>query len=284
MVSDPEYHDDYEVTVIPTTDPEALTAWLDEYGYSYQPEAITALSAYQDFGGYSFVVVHVAVAETAQYNDEGFFGTLSLITLTFDHMTPYLPLPVMNTKAEMDPINLDIYTVSPEYFYIPGVNTVYSKKVDAEDTGLSFTEQPWLVRQELSIDPSSSTQDLYLNRDAEGYTISRGSYSTRTINPEFLRTQTGIQPGTAPSTDEVVATFENLTEGTRLLTYGVRGEDVKELQRFLNRELSLQLVTDGVWGTLTHEAVQLFQSQHELTVDGIIGNQTRSYIAGIIGE
>lgn len=282
--SKPRYHNDYEVSFFPTSSIEEVSSWLDEQNYAYQPQDIQALAEYQNIGGYYFVIIHVDVAETAAYDDEGFFGTLSPIALEFTHLAPYLPLSVMNTNEELNPITMEVYLVSPQYFYIPGVNTLFSEKLSTEALEFSSPEEPWIVRQRVVFDPRLSTQDLYMNNDDEGYTIDPGTYRTRTINPQYRRTETGIQQGTAPSTDEPVETFDTLQQGTKLLTYGVRGEAVQELQLFLNRELSLNLATDGIWGDLTHEAVEQFQSQHELLVDGIIGNQTRSYISQIIGS
>lgn len=283
VATEPQYHTDYETRFFPTSDIDGLTTWLDEQEYQYQPEHLQALSRYVEATS-TFVVIEVNVAETAEYDDEGYFGTLSPIALRFNMVTPYLSLPVMNTSQEMDNITYNIYTLSPKYFYIPAVDTLFSKQIDTENTQLISAENPWLVRQQVTINPSMSTQDLYLNTDATGVTINAGKYSSRTINPEFLQKETGIIEGSTPSIDEVTQSYDNLLNGTRLLTYGVQGEDVKELQAFLNFILSLELVTDGKWGPLTDEAVKSFQTQHNLKVDGIVGNQTRTYITQVLGE
>ena len=49
---------------------------------------------------------------------------------------------------------------------------------------------------------------------------------------------------------------------------GSRGDDVKTLQRRLN------LYVDGIFGTLTEEAVVSFQRANGLTADGIVGEET----------
>lgn len=49
---------------------------------------------------------------------------------------------------------------------------------------------------------------------------------------------------------------------------GSRGEDVATLQRKLN------LIADGIFGSITDEAVRDFQKSHALTVDGIVGPKT----------
>lgn len=49
---------------------------------------------------------------------------------------------------------------------------------------------------------------------------------------------------------------------------GSRGDDVKLLQQKLNLEI------DGIFGSLTEEAVKEFQKNNGLTVDGVVGPKT----------
>ena len=49
---------------------------------------------------------------------------------------------------------------------------------------------------------------------------------------------------------------------------GSRGEGVKQIQ------IALHLYPDGIFGTLTEEAVKEFQKEHNLTIDGIVGPNT----------
>jgi N-acetylmuramoyl-L-alanine amidase len=49
---------------------------------------------------------------------------------------------------------------------------------------------------------------------------------------------------------------------------GSRGEGVKQIQ------IALHLYPDGIFGTLTEEAVKEFQKKHNLTIDGIVGPNT----------
>ena len=53
-----------------------------------------------------------------------------------------------------------------------------------------------------------------------------------------------------------------------ILRKGSRGNDVRTLQTSLN------LITDGIFGDLTEEAVKDFQRANGLQVDGIVGNST----------
>jgi N-acetylmuramoyl-L-alanine amidase len=49
---------------------------------------------------------------------------------------------------------------------------------------------------------------------------------------------------------------------------GSRGEGVKQIQ------IALHLYPDGIFGTLTEEAVKEFQKEHNLAIDGIVGPNT----------
>jgi len=54
----------------------------------------------------------------------------------------------------------------------------------------------------------------------------------------------------------------------RVLRKGMRGEDVKELQKLLD------INSDGIFGNQTFNAVRIFQGNNNLTVDGIVGRKT----------
>lgn len=53
-----------------------------------------------------------------------------------------------------------------------------------------------------------------------------------------------------------------------VLKYGSRGDDVKLLQS------KLHCIEDGIFGKITEEAVKNFQKEHNLVVDGIVGQKT----------
>lgn len=52
------------------------------------------------------------------------------------------------------------------------------------------------------------------------------------------------------------------------------GEDVKEVQKALNKALDFNLKEDGVFGTFTRSAVIRFQIENRLSPDGIVGFNT----------
>lgn len=73
--------------------------------------------------------------------------------------------------------------------------------------------------------------------------------------------------------------------GIITLRNGSRGEAVKELQRFLNQVLSLGLVVDGKLGPKTIIVIKKWQSDHNLTSDGLIGPKTKAMMnASVVGE
>ena len=55
---------------------------------------------------------------------------------------------------------------------------------------------------------------------------------------------------------------------TELYKRGSRGEMVKQIQK------ALHLYPDGIFGTVTEEAVKAFQKKHNIVADGIVGPKT----------
>jgi len=64
--------------------------------------------------------------------------------------------------------------------------------------------------------------------------------------------------------------------GPRLLKKGVKGQDVKDLQNWLNSKGFSCGNADGIFGNKTNSAVRAFQSAAGLSVDGIVGPRTRA--------
>ncbi len=67
------------------------------------------------------------------------------------------------------------------------------------------------------------------------------------------------------------------------LRRGATGEDVRQMQHFLNRSIPrLRLPTlkeDGIFGPKTEEALRAFQKIKGLLVDGIYGEQSQATLA-----
>lgn len=58
----------------------------------------------------------------------------------------------------------------------------------------------------------------------------------------------------------------------QIIKKGSRGDEVKKLQKILH------LLADGIFGSLTEEAVKQFQKEHGLMPDGIVGQKTWSLL------
>lgn len=61
---------------------------------------------------------------------------------------------------------------------------------------------------------------------------------------------------------------------------GSTGNDVKQIQSALAFAGYLSTAPDGVYGPLTKQAVQRFQSDKGLTIDGIVGSNTWAALMG----
>ena len=70
---------------------------------------------------------------------------------------------------------------------------------------------------------------------------------------------------------------------SRDLSYGSQGNDVSEIQRILESLGYSVGVVDGIFGNYTKAAVQKFQEDHGLYVDGVIGPLTAGQISTLIG-
>lgn len=72
------------------------------------------------------------------------------------------------------------------------------------------------------------------------------------------------------------------TYPTITLKYGMTGEQVKRLQKCLNKTIKAGLAVDGSFGAKTLAAVKKFQKKYGLEVDGIAGPITRAKIKSLI--
>ena len=63
------------------------------------------------------------------------------------------------------------------------------------------------------------------------------------------------------------------------LSYGSSGVDVTELQKMLNQK-GYKLDEDGIFGANTQKAVRDYQQKNNLSVDGVVGNNTWSALTG----
>lgn len=76
-------------------------------------------------------------------------------------------------------------------------------------------------------------------------------------------------------------TVSNNIEVNRTLKKGSQGEQVRQLQKLLNKRFLIGLEEDGEFGIITEQAVKLFQAVNGLTVDGIVGERTQEKLKGV---
>ena len=59
-------------------------------------------------------------------------------------------------------------------------------------------------------------------------------------------------------------------------------EDVRTLQANLKKALSIELATDGDFGSKTEDAVKAFQKKYKLTVNGIYNTTTANKMKAVL--
>jgi len=103
-------------------------------------------------------------------------------------------------------------------------------------------------------------------------------------NSNMIWLQPVVATTTTTTTTEantVVTTTTTYNFGTTTLTLWSRGEAVKELQRFLNKALSLNLTIDGVLGPKTINIIKQWQKANGLLDDGLVGAKTKALMNAI---
>ena len=88
--------------------------------------------------------------------------------------------------------------------------------------------------------------------------------------------------GSVPSRPTPTPHSEFRLDTNQLIRRGDRGENVKFLQEYLNQLKHNAGATDGIFGVMTQRAVQSFQRNNRLAVDGVAGPNTLSKMKEII--
>ncbi len=81
-----------------------------------------------------------------------------------------------------------------------------------------------------------------------------------------------------------VGDVRSLLTATGLIKVGSGGDAVRALQRFLDAFRHTPGPIDGLFGTLTLNAVRAFQSQSGLMADGVVGSLTRAEVAELVAR
>lgn len=153
----------------------------------------------------------------------------------------------------------------PNKHKVPGL-AVFSGKNAANITHVGYLVAP--------VNPSKPDGDWYVI-EARGvmYGVVKTKLNSRSWNYWGYMDKYFDYSNHSEGTD--VEEVETL--GYRTLRKGDEGQDVKELQTLLkkwNSSVLLKYGADGDFGSETEAAVRMFQSEHKLTVDGIVGKQT----------
>ncbi|MEM9447991.1 MAG: peptidoglycan-binding protein [Cyanobacteria bacterium P01_E01_bin.6] len=119
----------------------------------------------------------------------------------------------------------------------------------------------------------SGTEDaLRRFQENRGLTVD-GIYGRST---EIALFGSGVTPGSPVSGTPGQADFLNTPAGSRTVRLGDRGSDVLQLQQLLNTVGVNAGIPDGNFGLTTLAAVERFQRDRGLTVDGVVGSSTWS--------
>jgi YDG domain/Putative peptidoglycan binding domain len=106
-------------------------------------------------------------------------------------------------------------------------------------------------------------------------TVASSTKATTTAATTTAATTTPTMGTTTPATTTPVMATTTATSTcadliTATLRRGSKGDEVKKLQVFLNKELSLSIPVTGVFGGQTFEAVKLFQTRNSVAVKGLV--------------
>lgn len=99
---------------------------------------------------------------------------------------------------------------------------------------------------------------------------------TGVSNPKWINFKKAIDTKETTPASKTVQ-YPNVT-----LRYGNTGNEVKKLQRCLNKIMGAGLDVDGSFGPATLNAVRRFQEKYRLEVDGTVGPKTRAKIKKLI--
>lgn len=124
-----------------------------------------------------------------------------------------------------------------------------------------------------SLPASAQTSGMGMqNQSKRGSTMNqnRGGVST----PSQSTTPSSQSPSNSINNNRNLSSYS--PQNAPLLRVGSRGQAVKDIQAFLERQKLYNGPTDGVYGSKTRSAVAGFQRSHKLTADGVVGQKTWS--------
>ncbi len=298
---------DYTSTVLHANSASELVNWLKARGYDYSDSDVTKMNYYVEQGGYYFVALRVNM-DKVETDSKGFLtGKLNPIQFNFATTVPQLPM--RSLTSNMPEMTFDLYTLADNPLYVPGVDTMYANVMDnSARWSLASMQQydptgKWLMRQEVTFDPSMIKEDLHLTTGVSSKNLEvSGAWNAKIIDPQNRPTSAGILTGDEgkvfyTSTRPVQTTAQGINLSRNLFT-GVSGTDVQELQRWLNANGFTVSVTGAgslgqestYFGSRTRAAVIKMQNHYKAEVlspvglnygTGYVGPSTREFLRNL---
>jgi len=120
--------------------------------------------------------------------------------------------------------------------------------------------------------------DNPLNVSISSYEIKNKRGGSKRISKERLTDIFGTKNIEAEDLKNIQCSIDY----TRLITFGVRGEDVKQVQACMNSLGYTSGPEDGIYGPLTYAGIIAYQQAQDLKVDGIVGPNTSNSLNTLV--
>jgi len=200
-----------------------------------------------------------------------------LFMVLFTSVASAATIPTLNLNDN------EIVTDTPPI--IKNGNTLVPIRVISENLGATVswdqtTRTATLVKDGVTINLTANQWYAKVNGANVPITWPVTLYNSRTLVPiRFIAENLGC----IVKWDNQAQKVKIFYVGSNLIKDGAVGEDVKGLQTLLN-DCGIAMITiDGIYGEATRQAVEKLQAEAGISVDGIVGANTRTALAAKIG-
>ena len=140
---------------------------------------------------------------------------------------------------------------------------------------VKYTNMPVALLEGFFVDnkADAAQNDTKAEQKSYGLAVAKGIMDYYNVKPKKVAETGDKKPETASSKKTYSGTFPTLP-AKGYLAKGDKGEQVKNLQKFLNWALGAELDDDGSFGKLTESAVLTFQDKYDLEKDGFFGKKS----------
>lgn len=172
------------------------------------------------------------------------------------------------------------------------VDRIFATELDEGDSGNQVRVVQYYLAVVSFFDPE--IPQVYIDGEFDQNTVQGvkafqskyGLEPTGVVDRETWNRLTQVYQDTINSLPEEFAPRRNEIYPGRILTRGERGDDVLNLQRFINRAAGFdpaipRLEEDGIFGPATEAAVRLIQEMEGIEVNGAVGPVTWSRIIAL---